>query len=77
MASCYKVLSLEDINSLKLKSNGFGLEAEITAKVHRLGLRIKEVHVDYKRRSKKDGKKLRIIDGVVSALSCLWYKYID
>ena len=77
MASCYKVLSLEDINSLKLKSDGFGLEAEITAKVHRLGLRIKEVHVKYKRRSKKDGKKLRIIDGVVSALSCLWFKYID
>ena len=77
MASCYKVLSLEDINSLKLKSDGFGLEAEITAKVHRLGLRIKEVHVKYKRRSKKDGKKLRIIDGAVSALSCHWYRYID
>ena len=77
MASCYKVLSLEDINNLKLKSNGFGLEAEITAKVHRLGFRIKEVHVKYTRRGKKEGKKLRLIDGAFSAISCVWFKFID
>ena len=77
MASCYKVLNLEDMNKLKLKSNGFGLEAEITAKVHRLGFRIKEVHVRYKRRGVSEGKKLRLVDGVFSAISCIWYRLID
>ena len=76
MASCYKVLSLSDMNRLKLKSNGFGLEAEITAKVHRFGFRIKEVHVKYKRRGKIEGKKLRLIDGLISAISCIWYKFL-
>ena len=77
MASCYKVLSLSDMNRLKLKSNGFGLEAEITAKVHRFGFRITEVHVKYKRRGKTEGKKLRLIDGLISAISCIWYKFFD
>ena len=77
MASCYKVLSLDDINGLKLKSNGFGLEAEITAKVHRLDYKIKEVHVKYTRRGKGEGKKLRLIDGGFSAISCIWYKFFD
>ena len=77
MASCYKVLPLSDMNRLKLKSNGFGLEAEITAKAHRFGFRIKEVHVKYKRRGKTEGKKLRLIDGLISAISCIWYKFFD
>ena len=53
-----------------LQSPGFGVDAEITAKVARGGFRIFEVPVSYFGRSQAEGKKIRLKDGF-SALASL------
>lgn len=77
VASCYKVLPLEYFRELNLKSEGFGLETEIAAKVFRRGYTVVEVAVSYQRRKIEEGKKLRLIDGLISAWSCLRFRFID
>ncbi|MFQ6677657.1 MAG: glycosyltransferase family 2 protein [Fidelibacterota bacterium] len=77
MASCYKAVSVETFKNLELKSNGFGLEAEITAKVFKRNLRVKEIPITYNRRTTAEGKKLRLKDGLISALACLRFRFFE
>ncbi|MCH8069630.1 MAG: glycosyltransferase family 2 protein [Candidatus Marinimicrobia bacterium] len=77
MASCYKAIPADIFKSLKLKSNGFGLEAEITAKVFRHGYQVFEIPINYKRRTVSEGKKIRFKDGLVAMWSCLRYRFFD
>ena len=64
----FKVMSLETWRSLDLRSDGFELEPEITAKLVRRGHRIYEVPVSYTARSREEGKKLTWMDG----LKAIW-----
>ena len=77
VASCYKAIPVKIFKELKLKSEGFGLEAEITAKVFRKGYSVKEIQIFYERRTSAEGKKLRLKDGLVSAGACLRYRFFD
>ena len=77
VASCYKVFPTNYFKELKLKSEGFGLETEIAAKVFRKGYVVKEVAVGYHRRRVDEGKKLRLVDGLISAWSCIRFRYLD
>ncbi len=70
MATCYKAFHRRVVPSLDLQSPGFGVDAEITAKVARGGFRIFEVPVSYFGRSQAEGKKIRLKDGF-SALASL------
>jgi len=64
METCYKVIHKNVLRKLNLESDGFEIEAEITAKVLKNGFEIKEIPVRYKARSKKTGKKIKISDGL-------------
>jgi len=77
MASCYKAIPIDIFRDLHLRSHGFGLEAEITAKIFRKGYSIKEIPISYSRRTSAEGKKLRLKDGLVSASACLRYRFFD
>jgi len=77
MASCYKAIPVDIFRNLHLRSQGFGLEAEITAKTFRKGYSIKEIPISYSRRTSVEGKKLRLKDGLVSASACLRYRFFD
>ena len=77
MASCYKAIPADIFRNLELKSSGFGLEAEITAKVFRKGFKVKEISISYERRTSAQGKKLRLKDGFVSAIACLRFRFFD
>ena len=63
MATCYKAFHRRVVPSLDLESRGFGVDAEITAKVARGGFRVFEVPVSYFGRSQAEGKKIRLKDG--------------
>ena len=65
-----KAIRTELFRSLALRENGFAVEAEITARLLRRGVRIYEVPITYRARSREEGKKLTAIDGlrVVRAL---------
>lgn len=64
LETCFKLLPLDMYRALDVKSAGFGMEAEITGKILRSGVRPYEVPISYKARSREDGKKLTWKDGV-------------
>jgi glycosyltransferase involved in cell wall biosynthesis len=68
VASCMKIGPTDVWRSLDLRSDGFALEAELTAKLLRSGERIYETPISYRARSRAEGKKLDWTDG----LSSLW-----
>lgn len=71
METCYKVIPREVFKDIKLTSNSFDFEAEITAKLLRLGYRIFEVPIKTTPRNYAEGKKLNTITDGVAALSTL------
>ena len=56
--TCYKLFPADFAKSLNITSNGFELEAELTAKTLLAGKKIKEVPISYNPRSQKAGKKI-------------------
>jgi dolichol-phosphate mannosyltransferase len=62
METCYKLVERSLFQSLDLKSRRFEIEAEITAKLLRLGVEILEAPIRYEHR--EEGKKLTPWDGL-------------
>ncbi|MFA6394200.1 MAG: glycosyltransferase family 2 protein [Patescibacteria group bacterium] len=62
--TCYKAFRKSILDGLELKANGFEIEAEITAKLLKKGLAIKEVPIDYFPRKFFEGKKIKFQDGL-------------
>ncbi len=58
MMTCYKALKSNVLKRLKLRANGFGIEAEITAQVFKRRLRVYEVPISYEGRDYEEGKKI-------------------
>ena len=77
METCYKVFKAEVIKSIEIKSNRFGVEPEVTAKVARGGWRIYEVGISYSGRSYEEGKKITWKDGVQAAYCIIRYALAD
>jgi glycosyltransferase involved in cell wall biosynthesis len=69
METCYKVFRREVLQGIKLKSDRFGFEPEITAKISKGNWRIYEVSISYAGRTYAEGKKITWRDGI----STLWY----
>lgn len=70
--TCYKVFQAENLKRFELKGNKFDWEPEITGKMLRKGIKIKEVPISYYPRSKKEGKKINWRDGI-HAIYTLFY----
>ena len=74
-ATCYKLFKREVLARVELTEDGFGFCPEVTAKVGklvRLGqVRLVEVPIRYHGRTRAEGKKIRLRDGL-AALACLW-----
>ena len=66
----YKIFVREVIQNITIEEKRFGFEAEITAKVARLGCRIYEMGISYYGRTYKEGKKITWKDGI-RALWCI------
>jgi len=64
LETCYKLIPTALYRKLRVRSTGFGMEAEITGKLLRRGIRPYEVPISYKARSREAGKKLTWRDGV-------------
>ncbi len=68
METGYKAVRADFAKSIVIRSDRFGIEPEITAKLARMRARIYEVPISYAGRSYWEGKKIRWTDGV----SALW-----
>ena len=64
LETCFKLLPLEVYRLLDVTSAGFGMEAELTGKLLKAGVRPYEVPITYKARRREEGKKLTWRDGV-------------
>jgi dolichol-phosphate hexosyltransferase len=64
LETCFKLLPLELMRSLRITSEGFGMEAEITGKLLARRIRPFEVPITYRARSREAGKKITWRDGV-------------
>ena len=64
MMTGQKAMPTELFRSLELRERGFAIEAEITARLLRRGIRIYEVPIGYTARSRDEGKKLTALDGL-------------
>lgn len=71
--TCHKVIRTDVFKTLPLRSPGFAIEPEITARLVQRGERIFEVPVHYRARSNDEGKKLTAVDGfrvIATLLRC-------
>jgi len=69
MECCYKVFRADVLQGLSLRSERFGIEPELVARVAQLGCRIYEVPVSYHGRDYAHGKKITWKDG----LAAVWH----
>ena len=77
METCYKIMRTTVVRSLTVRSNGFGVEPELTAKIFKRGYRVYEVPITYDGRGYEDGKKIGWRDGVVAFWVLLRYRFSE
>jgi len=70
----YKLFRSSLVKSIKLESNGFELEPEITSKILKKGITIKELPISYNPRTFKEGKKITAFDGIKGFITILKYR---
>jgi glycosyltransferase involved in cell wall biosynthesis len=73
MECCYKAVRGELARSLPLRSERFGFEPEITARLAHANARIYEVPVSYSGRTYQEGKKITWRDGFAALLHIMRY----
>jgi glycosyltransferase involved in cell wall biosynthesis len=77
METCYKLIPGDFVRKLEIKSSRFDFEPEITAKILKSGLRIKEVPISYKGRNKFEGKKISWKDGFAAIFTLIKYRFFN
>jgi glycosyltransferase involved in cell wall biosynthesis len=77
METCYKVFTADIAHGLKLKSNRWGFDPEITAKILKAGNRIYEVPISYTGREFWEGKKISWKDALLVVRTLLKYRFVD
>src|SRR3989344_1285457 len=75
METCYKVFRKEVLKGIKLESNRFNFEPEITAKICKKKYKIEEVPISFKPRSFEEGKKINIKDGIIALFVLIKYRF--
>ncbi len=73
----YKVFRTEILQRLRLKSNRFSIEPELTVKVAKLGCRVYEVPIAYHGRTYAEGKKITWKDGLAALFYIARFRLFD
>ncbi|MBI1913186.1 MAG: glycosyltransferase family 2 protein [Planctomycetes bacterium] len=82
METCYKVFRREVLTDITVKSNRFGFEPEITAKVAkkrkgRSSWRVYEVPISYSGRTYEEGKKIGLRDAINALFCIIRFRYFN
>lgn len=75
METCYKLFRADLLRSIPIRSNRFGIEPEITAKIAQRNCVIYEVPIRYHGRGYHEGKKIGWKDGVSAIYTILKYAW--
>lgn len=73
----YKVFRREILAGIQIRSDRFGFEPEITAKVAKKRARIYEVPISYSGRTYEEGKKIGMWDGLEALWTIIKYRFTD
>ena len=73
----YKVFRTNVLRRLRLKSDRFGIEPELTVKVAKLGCRVYEVPIAYHGRTYAEGKKITWRDGIAALYYIIRFRLFD
>ena len=77
MGTCYKVFDAAKLKAIPLRSERFGIEAELTAKICKRRLRLYEAPISYAGRTYAEGKKITWKDGFSYLWCLLRYRISD
>lgn len=79
METCYKAFSKKALLAIRdeLKSNGFAIEPEMTAKISKKKLKVYEVGISYSGRTYSEGKKIGWKDGLAAIWSIIRFNLLD
>jgi len=77
METCYKLIPGDFVRNLKLKSDRFDFEPEITAKILKSGLKIREVPISYSGRAFNEGKKITWRDGFKAVYTLIKFRFFS
>lgn len=77
METCYKAVRADVLKQLRLTSERFGIEPEITARLAQSGARIYEVPISYHGRTYAEGKTIGWRDGVQAIWLILKFGFLD
>ena len=72
--SGFRGITREAISQMRLESDGFGIETEITAKAVRLGLRIRKIPIAYRSRAGRSKFK-PVRDGIAVVCAMVRYRF--
>jgi glycosyltransferase involved in cell wall biosynthesis len=76
METCYKAFRTDLFQSIRIRSNRFDFEPEITAKLAKKNCRIYEVPISYAARSRAQGKKIGLKDAFQALYTIARYTFI-
>lgn len=77
METCYKAFRTDLLKGIKIKSNRFDFEPEITAKILKKGAKLYELPISYYGREYNEGKKITWKDGIHALLALVKYRFVD
>ncbi len=77
METCYKAFKIDVIKNIKIKSDRFNFEPEITAKVLKNNYKLKEIPIQYNGRGHEEGKKINWKDGLQAIFTLIKYRFTD
>ena len=77
METCFKAVRADVLQNMDLKSNRFGIEPEITAKLFKRGARVYEVPITYEGRDYSEGKKITWKDGFPALWTLVKQRFTD
>ncbi len=70
METCYKMFHSSLLQKISIEEKGFGIEPEVTAKIAKMRVRLREIPIAYAARAYSAGKKIGWKDGV-RTLACI------
>jgi glycosyltransferase involved in cell wall biosynthesis len=77
METCYKCFRRDVISGMTLRSRGFEIEPELTAKILKRGYTIFEAPISYNGRTFHEGKKIGWQDGFAAVRTLVKYRFVD
>lgn len=77
METCYKAFKSDFLKNIKINSDRFDFEPEITAKVIKQKAEFREIPISYNGRGHDEGKKISWKDGLQAIFTLIKYRFFD